>query len=115
MMMLEAASRLSDIKTNNLVKYLKTHPNIVKKLVNHKHVPEKIASFNLEIISSDTNAIKRSQQMKSQYGFLSNDALTLQVMKDLEINNIASNDADFETINFITLYKPSEASPVPRT
>jgi hypothetical protein len=28
-------------------------------------------------------------------------------MEDMKINNLASNDSDFDRINFITLYKPS--------
>lgn len=107
MMIMEAATILPDIKPKDIVKYLKVHPHIVKKLVNHQCIPEKISSFNLEIISPDINTIERSQQMKRQYGFLSNDALSLQIMKDLKINNLASNDSDFERVNFIKLYKPS--------
>lgn len=107
MMIVEAAAILHDIRLKDLVKYLKEHPDTVKKLVNHQLLPEKIASFNLEIISPDINTIKRSQQMKRRYGFLSNDALILQFMEDLKINNLASNDSDFERVNSITLYKPS--------
>ncbi len=90
-----------------MVKYLKAHPDIIKKLVTHQIIPGKIASFNLEIISLEIDTIERSQQMKMRYGFLSNDALTLQIMEDRKINNLASNDSDFERVPFITLYKPS--------
>jgi predicted nucleic acid-binding protein len=45
--------------------------------------------------------------MKRRYGFLSNDALSLQIMEDLKINDLASNDSDFERVTFIALYKPS--------
>jgi len=106
MMIMEAAAILVDIKVKDYVKYLKAQPDIVKKLVNHQIIPEKIASFNLEIISADVNTIVRSQQMKKRYGFLSNHALSLQIMEDLKINNLASNDSDFERVNFIKLYKP---------
>ena len=106
-MIMEAATILPDLKTTNIVGYLKAHSDIVKKLITHHIIPEKIASFNLEIISPDINTIQRSQQMKRRYGFLSNDALSLQIMEDLKINNLASNDSDFERVNSITLYKPS--------
>ncbi len=66
-----------------------------------------MASFGLEIVSSDMNVIIRSQEMKRRFGLLSNDSLTLQIMEDMEIMNLASNDADFEMVNFIKLYKPS--------
>jgi predicted nucleic acid-binding protein len=45
--------------------------------------------------------------MKRRYGFLSNDALTLQIMEDMKIKNLASNDADFKRVEIITLYRPS--------
>ena len=69
MMIMEAATILPDLKTKNIVGYLKAHSDIVKKLITHQVIPEKIASFNLEIISPDINTIQRSQQMKRRYGF----------------------------------------------
>ncbi|GAF89149.1 unnamed protein product, partial [marine sediment metagenome] len=79
----------------------------VKKLGKHRAIPEKIASFNLEIVPPDMDAIIRSQEMKRRFGLLSNDSLTLQIMQDMGIKNLASNDADFEMVAFIKLYKPS--------
>lgn len=109
MMIIEAALVLRDKNLKDLVKHLKTHPDIVKQLVSHRSVPEKIVSFNFDIESPDIGTIERSQAMKNRYGFLSNDALSLQIMQDLRINNLASNDSDFERVDFIRLYKPSEA------
>lgn len=106
MMIAEAVAILPDVNRKDMVGYLKSHPDIVKKLIIHQSIPEKITSFNLEIISPDLHTIERSQQMKRRYGFLSNDALSLQIMEDLKINNFASNDSDFERVSFITLYKP---------
>jgi len=113
MMIIEASNILKEIKSKDIVKYLKAHPDIVKKLVEHHSIPEKIVLFNLEIISPDIATIKRSQNMKRRYGLLSNDALSLQIMEDLKINNLASNDSDFERVNFIRLYKPSASKMAP--
>jgi len=107
MMIVEAASILPEIKVKDLVRYLKTHPDMVKKLATHENIPTKIALFNLDVLSPNLETLERSQQMKRRYGFLSNDALTLQIMEDLKINNLASNDSDFERVNFIKLHKPS--------
>lgn len=108
MMIIEAAALHPEIKVKDLVKYLKGNPEEVKKLINHHEIPSKIASFNIQVISFDIETIERSQSMKRRYGFLSNDALTLQIMEDLNIKNLASNDTDFEIVDFITLYPPSE-------
>jgi len=109
MMSLEAAILLPEVKTRDLIKYLKEHPDIVKKLINHQNIPHKIGLFNIEVIAPDFGTIKRSQQMKTRFGFLSNDALTLQIMEDHKVSNLASNDSDFEGVDFLTLYKPTPA------
>jgi predicted nucleic acid-binding protein len=83
MMIIEAVGLLPGIKPKDIVKHLKRNSDMVKKLVNHQSIPSKIASFNLEIISPGIEAMVRSQQMKKRYGFLSNDALSLQIMEDL--------------------------------
>ena len=72
-------------------------------------MPEKILIYiwpHLLPFHAAANII-RSQEMKRRFGLLSNDSLTLQIMEDMEIMNLASNDADFEMVNFIKLYKPS--------
>jgi len=106
-MIMEAAALFPKIAPRDLVRYLKAHPEEVKKLTNHQEIPSKFTSFNITIISSDLPLIKKSQIMKRRYGFLSNDALTLQIMEDMKIKNLASNDADFERVETITLYRPS--------
>ena len=107
MMILEAVSMLPHVKPRDMAKYLKDTPEVVKKLVNHQSIPSKIASFNVKTISLDIDTLARSQQMKGRYGFLSNDALSVQIMEDARINNLASNDFDFERVSFIQFYRPS--------
>mgnify|MGYP002066975394 FL=1 len=113
MMIVEAASILPEIKVKDIVRYLKDHPDIVKKLATHENIPTTIALFNLDVLSPNLETLERSQQMKRRYGFLSNDALTLQIMGDLKINNLASNDSDFERVDFIKLYKPFPSMSLP--
>lgn len=62
--------------------------------------------MNIEILPVSASLIARSQQMKTRYGFLSNDALTLQIMSELEVRAIATNDSDFERVDAVTVYKP---------
>jgi predicted nucleic acid-binding protein len=62
--------------------------------------------MNIEILPISAALIEQSQQMKTRYGFMSNDALTLQLMNELEIRAIATNDSDFDRVETITVYKP---------
>jgi predicted nucleic acid-binding protein len=107
LMILEAVAILSGVKRKDLVKYLKEHRDTVKQLVTHQGIPARIRSFNVEILSPDIETLVRSQQIKRKYGFLSNDAMTVQIMEDLRIDNLATNDADFGAVNFIRVYGPA--------
>ncbi len=108
LMMVEASSVL-DIEIRNLPKYLKQHPDIVKQLTKHLTVPNKIAKLNIEIVQITPKIIESSQSNKTKYGFLSNDALTLKIMEDIGIANIASNDSDFKRVDWLKLYLPASS------
>lgn len=105
LMMLEA-SAFVDIETKKLPKYLKAHPELVKKLKFHLIVPKAISGLNINLLPVDLSIIARSQEMKTRYGFLSNDALVLQVMQEYGIINLASNDNDFDRVEWLKLYRP---------
>jgi predicted nucleic acid-binding protein len=105
-MMAEALLACPQVKSKDLVRYLKTHPDIVKTLRINQDIAATIASMNIEILPVSAALIERSQQMKTRYGFLSNDALTLQVMNELGVRAIATNDSDFDRVESITVYKP---------
>ncbi|MGE0643514.1 MAG: type II toxin-antitoxin system VapC family toxin [Nitrospira sp.] len=105
-MMAEALLACPHVKSKDLVRHLKTHPNIVKTLLINQGIASTIASMNIEILPVSASLIARSQQMKTRYGFLSNDALTLQIMSELEVRAIATNDSDFERVDAVTVYKP---------
>jgi predicted nucleic acid-binding protein len=102
----EALLACPHIKSKDLVRHLKTHPDIVKTLPINRDIASTIVSLNIEILPINTALIERSRQMKVRYGFLTNDALTLQIMTDLGIHAIATNDSDFERVDAITVYKP---------
>ena len=67
MMIVEAASILPEVKVKDLVRYLKAHPDTIKKLVNHQGIPTKMALFNLNVIPPRIETLERSQQMKGRY------------------------------------------------
>ncbi len=105
LMMVEASSML-DIEIKNFPKYLKQHPDMVKRLTQHLIVPNKISELNIEIVPITLKGIEDSQSNKTKFGFLSNDSLTLKIMEDIGITKIASNDLDFKRVDWLNLYLP---------
>lgn len=109
LMMVEASSLL-DIDVKNLPKYLKQHPDVIKQIKEHLVVPGKIFSLNIEIIPITPKIIEDSQTMKTKYGFLTNDSLSLKIMEEFGITNLASNDLDFKRVDWLKLHLPISAN-----
>jgi len=63
---------------------------------------------NLSILQITPQNFTLARKLMKEYFLLSNDALHLAVMKGNNIINLASNDSDFERIDWVTLYKPSK-------
>ncbi|MCD4841097.1 MAG: PIN domain-containing protein, partial [Methanosarcinales archaeon] len=51
--------------------------------------------------------IKKSIILGEKYGLLTTDAIHLAAMKQYEIIHLASNDSDFDKVDFIKVYKPN--------
>jgi len=105
LMMVEASAAI-DVEIKNLLRYLKQHPEEVKKLTQHLIVPEKIEELNISIEPVTNALIKQSQNNKTKYGLLSNDALSIKIMESLGISLLASNDTDFKSVDWVTICTP---------
>ena len=105
-LMMVEASALLNTEVKNLPKYLKQHPDVVKQLTQHLVVPRKISELNTEILLITPQIIEESQEVKTKYGLLSNDSLILKLMEKHSINILASNDPDFEQVDWLNLYLP---------
>jgi predicted nucleic acid-binding protein len=90
------------------IHHLKTHPLDVKRLTEHITVPGKIHTFGIKILPVNIDDILKSNEIKMEYGLLTNDAITLAVMKRHHLRNIATNDPDFERGTNLVIWKPIE-------
>jgi predicted nucleic acid-binding protein len=89
------------------VKYLKENPDEVKNLCAARSSVEKIGEIaNLKIAQVGVEIMRLSLDFSRRYGLLSNDAIHLATMKNAGITNLASNDRDFERVEWLRLWKP---------
>lgn len=105
LMIIEATSKLR-IEPKAAIHHLKTHPLDVKKLTEHMRVPEKIYDIGIKILPVEINDILKSNDIKKEYGLLTNDTITLAVMRRHHLTNIATNDPDFERIGGLVIWRP---------
>ena len=95
-----------DIKPNKAVRYLKEKPEVVLTLEKCETAVKKIPGVNIKILSIPIDAIFQSKELRKKYYLLTNDSLNLYVMKSNKISDIATNDRDFERVDFIKVWRP---------
>ena len=106
LMVLEAISRFN-LLPRDALRYLKGHPEQAKTLVAHQDSLRTILQMGVEVVVVGLEDIARSHEVKRQYGFLTNDALTVALMQRCGFTALASNDPDFESVPTLALYRPT--------
>lgn len=106
LMVFEAIEKYK-LDSKKAVRFLKEHPAKVKSLNKHLNAVNEIKEMGVSLITVEPQDIFASHILQKKYGFLTNDAINLHLMLRDSIFNLASNDPDFERVDFIALYKPS--------
>ncbi|MBU4140028.1 MAG: PIN domain-containing protein, partial [Euryarchaeota archaeon] len=65
-----------------------------------------IAEFKVKILTVTVESIFQSRSLRKEYSLMTNDSLNLQVMKSNGLTNIATNDSDFERVDWLKVWKP---------
>lgn len=106
LMVFEAIEKYK-LNSKNAVRFLKEHPDEVKALHKHFNAVNEIKEMGIHIIAVKPDDIFASQVPQKKYGFLTNDSINLHLMLRDSLFNLASNDPDFERVDFLTIYKPN--------
>lgn len=91
------------VKPGDVVSVLKAKPEIIREVDTDK-ISELFEIFTMLSIS-DLEVAETYRAIKN-YNLLPNDAFHVAVMKKHGISNIATNDRDFERIDWIEVWKP---------
>jgi len=96
-----------DIEPKSAVNYIKKNWAIIKELNKAWEAMGTISQIkNLKIAGIDKQILMEAINFSNKYGLLSNDAFHVAVMKKHGVKNIATNDRDFERVDWIKVWKP---------
>jgi predicted nucleic acid-binding protein len=104
-MVVEARHRYH-LSSRDVVSYLKQHPNAVRDLVRHKQIPSEFSRARIRILDVTYREIHASKRFRDDYGLLTDDSITLAVMRRHGLTDLASNDEDFGRVAGIRLWTP---------
>ncbi len=108
-MIIEAVATLH-IDPKAAIRHLKANPKHVARLTQHllvpNHlVPDHIEAIGIEILTVGIEDVRAGAGIKKDHGLLTNDAINLAFMRRHRLTCIASNDADFERITDLLVWK----------
>jgi predicted nucleic acid-binding protein len=103
-MLAEAVQQYS-LPDKGIVTRLKEKPEQVKGLT-HMPVTEDFEKMNISIEVVTADLIKEAERLFAQHGLLTNDSITLALMKRLGLTDLATNDDDFDDVSWVTVWKP---------
>jgi uncharacterized protein len=105
-LMTEEAVVLTGRSPSGMANWLKRHPSEVQRLALYRHAIDELTAIGVQILPVGGPAVSHAADFSRQIGLLTNDAVTVAIMLDNGLTNLASNDADFDRVPGITRYAP---------
>jgi predicted nucleic acid-binding protein len=89
------------------IKYLKDNPEVIRDLSAAGDAIKNIEQIqNLRIVGVQKDALDLSLEFSQKYGLLATDAFHVATMKIDGLSILASNDRDFERVDWLELWTP---------
>ncbi len=105
LMITEAAEKFG-VKPHDAVRFLKKRPELISELNKCEAAVGEIPDYNIEILPIEREAIFESGELRKKHNLLTNDSLNLYAMRANKLKYIATNDSDFDRVEWITVWKP---------
>lgn len=95
-----------ELEPRKATSYLKQHPEAVRSLPHYKKIPGEFSRARIRILDVTYREIHASKRFRDEYGLLTDDSITLAVMRREGLTDLASNDKDFQRVTGIRLWTP---------
>ena len=106
LMLTEAVRKYGLSSERDALKLIKEKPEIISNMSMVWKNYSELKKYPITIFSIDEEALDLAVLLSRKYGLLISDAVHAAIMKINTVNNIATNDGDFERIEGITVWKP---------
>lgn len=107
LMMLEALQK-GLITGGQPARKLKEQPEIVKALQAYNQSVRQIPRLNIRVRAITSAVVRASEAIRVQAGVMSNDSVTVALMRQLGLTAIATADTDFNNVSGLQVYLPGD-------
>jgi predicted nucleic acid-binding protein len=106
-MTIEATER-GLVAPGNVVKKLREPPDLIRQLSQYQVQVEKIPWMGIEVVALERRTLATAGPLRSRYGLLTNDSLLAATALERGTRAFASADRDFEPVEGLQLYGPTD-------
>jgi predicted nucleic acid-binding protein len=107
LMLLEAVHK-GLISGGQLARKLKERPEIVKSLREYNRSIQQIPRMRIRVSAITSAIVRASEAVRVQEGLLTNDSITVALMRQVGLTAIATYDADLDRIAGLSIYEPGD-------
>ena len=107
LMILEAIDK-KFVSKNKPLQKIKKNLGLITKLTKYIEDVEKIPKIGIAIIDLNKDIVLESKKIRLNKGLMTNDSLIYTTMIQNEIYDLATFDNDFDDMDTITVYKPTD-------
>jgi predicted nucleic acid-binding protein len=93
---------------NNPAKYLKRHPAIIIALQDYWVEARRAFALNLLFLDMEENILRQAHVERQAAGLLTTDSVIVAFMREYGIEALASGDSDFDRVNGIQVFAPTD-------
>lgn len=86
--------------------FIKRCPSVISELERCEIAIRKISEFDIEILPLMSGVVLESRNLRYEHKLMTNDSINLFLMKLTGLEDIASNDSDFDRVPWIRVWKP---------
>jgi predicted nucleic acid-binding protein len=87
---------------------LKEQPEIIKKLREYNQSVRQIPRLRIRVRPITSAIAKASEAIRVQEGLITNDSVTVALMRKMGLRDVATADADFNNVSHIRVYQPGD-------
>jgi predicted nucleic acid-binding protein len=104
--MLADAMALHSLPHKGLAHYLQKHSQLLNPLSKHKDVIKTIRFLGLQVEPLTLDLLELGASISAKEELLTNDSLTIAVMQNLKLEDLVTNDDNFDKVSGIKVWKP---------
>jgi predicted nucleic acid-binding protein len=87
---------------------LKEQPEVIKGLRAYNQAVQQIPLMRIRVRTITPAMVRASEAIRVQEGLMTNDSVTVALMRTLGVTDVATADADFNNVSDIRVYQPGD-------